>query len=236
VGRAHSKTVVERLTQAMVLQHYLEEDSVELASGFAANYVNVRGVLCFVVVWFICVFVCVCVCVSICFVCGLVWLEGVTGLCVDQIVMVGRFVGLCRVTHHPHHHPPNPTITPSPPPPTKTQLGPKAEELMNNQQATLQLTFRSAGTKASKAAAAAAAAAADEEEAGGGGGGKGKGKGAKKKRAPRKPRQRKQAAGAGGSQGQRGKGKAGAVAGKGTGRAMDVLDLTAEEEDGVGVC
>lgn len=43
VGRAQSKTVVERLMQAMVLRHYLEEDSTELASGFSANYVNVRA-------------------------------------------------------------------------------------------------------------------------------------------------------------------------------------------------
>lgn len=43
MGRQHSKTVVERLTQAMVLGKYLEEDSVELSSGFAANYVNVRA-------------------------------------------------------------------------------------------------------------------------------------------------------------------------------------------------
>lgn len=43
MGRQHSKAVVERLTQAMVLRGFLEEDSVELASGFAANYVKVRA-------------------------------------------------------------------------------------------------------------------------------------------------------------------------------------------------
>ena len=46
VGRAQTKTVVERLTQTMVLNHYLEEDSTELASGFSANYVNVRASAC----------------------------------------------------------------------------------------------------------------------------------------------------------------------------------------------
>jgi hypothetical protein len=41
-GRDHTKLEVERLTQRMVLDFYLEEEMVELSSGFPANYVKVR--------------------------------------------------------------------------------------------------------------------------------------------------------------------------------------------------
>ena len=40
-GRDHTKLEVERLTQRMVLDFYLEEEMVELSSGFPANYVKV---------------------------------------------------------------------------------------------------------------------------------------------------------------------------------------------------